>query len=99
MAKFTVDPPELITASQKFTSLANDYDSLYNKLINAASTMGEAWKAADNLAFVEQITGFCDDLKAMKEHLDQAAQALELQAKNYETTRDDNVTGVRQLTN
>lgn len=67
--------------------------------MNTASTMGEAWKAADNLAFVEQITGFCDDLKAMADHLDQAAQALEQQALNYETTRDNNITGVKQLAN
>ena len=97
--KLVVDPPELHTASQKLTQLAGDYSTVYNRLINAASTMGEAWKAADNLAFVEQINGFCDDLKAMTEHLEQAASALEQQAKNYEATRDNNVTGVRQLAN
>jgi WXG100 family type VII secretion target len=97
--KLVVDPPELHKASQKFTQLSEDYTSMYNRLINTASTMGEAWKAADNLAFVDQITGFCDDLKAMTDHLVQAAQALEQQAVNYETTRDNNVSGVRQLAN
>ena len=94
-----VDPPELHKASQKFTQLAGDYTTVYNRLMNTASTMGEAWKAADNLAFVEQITGFCDDLKAMTEHLEQASQALEQQALNYETTRDNNITNVKQLAN
>ena len=51
-----VDPPELHKSSQKFTQLAEEYTSVYNRLMNTASTMGEAWKAADNLAFVEQIT-------------------------------------------
>ena len=97
--RLVTDPPELRKASQKFTQLSGDYTSVYNRLINTASTMGEAWKAADNLAFVEQITGFCDDLKAMAAHLDQAAQALEQQAVNYETTRDNNVAGVRRLAN
>jgi len=97
--KLVVDPPELHRASQKFAQLAVDYTTLHNRLINTASTMGEAWKAADNLAFVEQINGFCDDLKAMTEHLEQASQALEMQAKNYEATRDNNVTGVKQLAN
>jgi WXG100 family type VII secretion target len=97
--RFVVDPPELHKASQKFTQLSGEYTSVYNRLINTASTMGEAWKAADNLAFVEQITGFCDELKAMTEHLEQAAQALEQQAVNYETTRDNNITGVKQLAN
>ena len=97
--KLIVDPPELHKASQKFIQLSGDYTSVYERLINTASTMGEAWKAADNLAFVEQINGFCDDLRAMAEHLDQAAQALEQQALNYETTRDNNITGVKQLAN
>lgn len=97
--RLVVDPPELHKASQKFTQLAGDYNTLYNRLINTASTMGDAWKAADNLAFVEQINGFCDDLKAMTEHLEQAAQALEQQAVNYEGTRDNNITSVKQLAN
>jgi hypothetical protein len=61
--------------------------------------MGEAWKAADNLAFVDQINGFCDDLAKMVAHLNQAAQGLTMQARNYEATRDNNVSGVRQLQN
>ena len=97
--RLVVDPPELHKASQKFSQLAGDYTSVYNRLINCASTMGEAWKSADNLAFVEQINGFCDDLKAMSDHLEQAAKALKQQAVNYETTRDNNITGVKQLAN
>jgi WXG100 family type VII secretion target len=97
--KLVVDPPELHKASQKFTQLSEDYTNVYNRLINTASTMGDAWKAADNLSFVEQINGFCDDLKAMTDHLVQAAKALDQQAVNYETTRDNNVSGVKQLAN
>ncbi|MDR1210348.1 MAG: WXG100 family type VII secretion target [Clostridiales bacterium] len=97
--KFAVDPPELRKASGKFAQLAGDYASVHTRLINTASTMGDAWKAADNLAFVEQITGFCDDLKAMTSHLEQAAAALEQQAVNYETTRDNNISGSKQLVN
>ena len=51
------------------------------------------------MKFVEQINSFCDDLKAMVDHLDQAARALEQQALNYETTRDNNITSVKQLAN
>ena len=97
--RFTVDPPELHKTSQKFTQFAGDYTSIYNRMINTASTMGEAWKAADNLAFVEQIKGFCEELKEMATHLEQAAQGLEQQAANYEATRDGNITGVKQLVN
>ena len=97
--RLVVDPPELHKASQKFSQLSGDYTSMYNRLINTASTMGEAWKAADNLAFVDQINGFCDDLKSMADHLLQASEALKQQASNYENTRDNNVTGVKQLAN
>ena len=97
--KLVVDPPELHKASDKFSQLAGEYTSVYNRLLNTASTMGEAWKAADNLAFVDQINGFCEDLQAMVEHLNQASQALTKQAQNYESTRDNNVTGVKTLAN
>lgn len=96
---FTVDPPELHAASKKFYQLAEEYTSVYNRLFNAAQTMGSAWDAADNLAFVDQINGFCQELKDMTAHLQQAAQALDQQATNYETVRDENTSGVRKLSN
>lgn len=97
--KLSVDPLELHKAASTFNQLASDYSSIYNRLINTASTMGEAWSAADNLAYVEQIKGLCDDLRAMTQHLETAASALEQQAGNYESTRDNNITGVKQLAN
>jgi WXG100 family type VII secretion target len=97
--RFNVDPPELHKASGKFTDLAGQYRSVHTRLINTASTMGEAWKSADNLAFVERITGFCEELNNMTKHLEQAAAALEKQATNYETVRENNITVVNQLTN
>lgn len=96
---FTVDPTELHSAAQKFTSLSEEYTSVYTRLLNAARTMGNAWNSADNLAFVDQINGFCEDLKAMASHLEQSAQALNQQAKNYESVRDNNISSVKQLAN
>lgn len=97
--KLVVDTPEMHKASQKLTQMSEEYSTLYNRLINTASTMGEAWKAPDNLAFVDQITGFCEELQQMAQHIEQAAQTLEIQAKNYETTCENNVTGVKKLAN
>ncbi|MBQ7016712.1 MAG: WXG100 family type VII secretion target [Firmicutes bacterium] len=96
---FTVDPPVLHAAAQKFTELSQEYTAVYTRLLNAAQTMGDAWNAADNLAFVEQINGFCEELKSMAAHMDVAAQTLTQQATNYETTRDNNTAGVKQLMN
>ncbi|MCL2813453.1 MAG: WXG100 family type VII secretion target [Oscillospiraceae bacterium] len=97
--KLTVDPPVLHEISKKFSELSGEYTNVYNSLMRTASTMGEAWKAADNLAFVEQINGFCDDLQFMADHLLQASEALRQQAENYEITRENNIVNVRQLVN
>ena len=99
MATFSVDPVELHSAAQKFNQLAQEYTNVYTRLLNTAQTMGDAWNSADNLAFVEQLNGFCDDLKSMASKLELSAQALNQQADNYETVRDNNVTMVKQLAN
>jgi len=97
--RIVVDPPELHAASGAFQQIAGDYTQVYQSLLNTASTMGSAWQAADNLAFVDQINGFCHSLQKMVQHLEQASQALTLQANNYESARDHNVASVRTLVN
>lgn len=97
--KLTADTQEMRNASQKLKEMSEEYTTIYTRLMNAASTMGEAWKAPDNLAFVEQITGFCDELKQMTDHIVQSSQALEQQALNYEATVENNITGVKKLVN
>ena len=97
--KLTSDPSQMHSKAQKLISLSGDYTAVYNRLLNVANTMGSAWKAADNLAFVAQINGLCDDLKNMATHLDNAGQALNRQAINYETTQEYNIAGVKKLAN
>jgi WXG100 family type VII secretion target len=97
--KIVVDPEELKAVATKLEAFSGDYTDLYTNLMNVASTMGEAWQATDNLAFVEQITGFNDELKAMAERLLECSMALNQQAKNYDEVRNGNVTSVKQLAN
>ncbi len=97
--KMTTDTGEMHKASQKLTQLAEEYTSIYTRLLNTASTMGEAWKAPDNLAYVEQINGFLEELKVMTSHIEQSSQALEQQAVNYEATVENNIAGVKKLVN
>lgn len=97
--KLTVDTAELHSASQKLAEQAEEYAAIYTRLLNTASTMGEAWKAPDNLAYVDQINGFLQELQDMTSHIKQASQALELQATNYDTTSENNVTSVKKLAN
>lgn len=94
-----VDTQALRTAAQKFSALSQEYTTVYTHLLNAAQTMGDAWNSDDNLAFVEQINGLCEELKAMATHLEQGSQALNAQAQNYEDARNNNITAVKQLAN
>lgn len=94
-----VTPEELGKASQKLQTISESYTQIYTELLQQASTMGAAWEADDNLAFVEQINGFCEELKMMASKLSTAAQTLEKQKTNYETRRENNIVQVKKLAN
>ncbi len=90
---------EMANASQKLQSLADTYTEIYTQLLQEATTMGAAWEGADNLAFVEQINGFTEELKMMADKLSAASQTLEKQRANYVARQDDNITQVKKLVN
>ncbi|SDM84924.1 WXG100 family type VII secretion target [Bacillus sp. OK048] len=94
-----VTPQELETASKKIAELSETYTGIYTQLMQVAGTMGAAWEGEDNLAFVDQISGFNDDLKSMADKLLTASQALETQRANYAAMQDSNTAQVRKLTN
>jgi len=97
--RIRVTPQELETASKKLAELSETYTGIYTQLMQAASTMGDAWDGEDNLAFVDQINGFNQDLKSMADKLVTASQALDKQRTNYATIQDSNTAQVRKLTN
>ena len=90
---------EMASASQKLRESSQEYTQIYTRLMQAASTMGEAWDGVDNLAYVERITGFTEELKEMADKLTLASEALDKQRENYMARQDDNVTQVNKLTN
>lgn len=94
-----VTPEELDNASTKLSELSDNYTTIYQKLMQTATTMGEAWEGADNQAFVSQISGFCDDLKQMADKLKNASQALKKQSDNYTQRQQSNITSVKKLAN
>lgn len=96
--KLRVTPAELLAASQKLASISESYTSIYNQLMQQAQMMGAAWEGADNQAFVEQISGFGEELKSMAEKINTASQALRTQAQNYENRQNDNIAQVKKLT-
>lgn len=97
--KIRVTPQELDIASKKIAGLSETYTGIYTQLLTIAGTMGEAWEGEDNLAFVDQINGFNEELKAMADKLMTASQALDNQRANYVATQEHNIAQVRKLTN
>ncbi len=97
--RIRVTPQEMETASKKLAEMSETYKGIYTQLMQAASTMGEAWEGEDNLAFVDQINGLNDDLKNMADKLLTASRALDTQRANYAQTQENNMVQVRKLTN
>ena len=98
-SRIRVTPSELEAAAKKLSSISESYTGIYSQLMQQAQNMGAAWEGADNLAFVEQITGFCEELKNMASKLEAASTALRTQAQNYEARQNDNIAQVKKLTN
>lgn len=96
---FTVDDDALNNASKELAEISANYTRISTQLMDKASTMGAAWDADDNLAFVSQITGFCDDMKNMASKLQNASEIIAQQSKNYSTHKEDNITQVRKMAN
>lgn len=90
---------EMERASQKLQGLSETYTQIYSQLLQEAGTMGAAWEGADNLAFVEQINGFTEELKAMADKISVASQALHQQKENYVARQNDNIIQVAKLIN
>lgn len=86
-------------AAKKLEDISVNYSNISSKLLKNAQTMGVAWDGADNQAFVQQITGFADDLKSMSDKLSTASKALEAQRLNYVNRQDNNITQVQKLQN
>ena len=90
---------DMAKAAQRLQALSETYTEIYTQLMQEANTMGSAWEGADNLAFVEQINGFTEELKTMAAKLSTASQALDKQRANYVARQDNNITQVKKLVN
>lgn len=94
-----VTPEEMGKAAKTMRELSETYSEIYTQLFQEAGTMGTAWEGEDNLAFVEQINGFCEELRAMADKLFAVGQALEKQRANYISRQEINITQVKKLVN
>lgn len=90
---------DMAKAAQRLQALSETYTEIYTQLLQEANTMGSAWEGADNLAFVDQINGFTEELKQMATKLSLASQALDKQRANYVARQEHNITQVKKLAN
>lgn len=94
-----VTPEELESASTKLSEYSETYLQISNQLMLQAETMSQAWEGEDNIAFVNQIKGFTEELKMMSDKLKTSSDVLLQQKNNYATRQQNNIDQVKQLAN
>lgn len=90
---------EMGRVAARLEELSEIYTEIYSQLMQEASTMGSAWEGADNLAFVNRIEGFTEELNNMATKLNVAGQTLRTQKENYVNQQQSNIDAVNKLTN
>ncbi len=94
-----VTPEQLETTAGRIESMATEYKTQYHKLYSETDAMASTWSGKDNVAFVQQIAGFKDDLEKMYTLMNQYADFLKKSAKAYRDTQDAVTSEARKLVN
>ena len=94
-----VTPEQLETTAGRIESMATEYKTQYQKLYSETDAMASTWSGKDNVAFVQQIAGFKDDLEKMHTLMNQYADFLRKSAKTYRDTQDAVTSEARKLVN
>ena len=100
MAQRIMVTPELLESTAKeIENLAGEYRTQYNELYTTTGNLASTWSGADNVAFVNQIEGFKDDLENMFRRMNQYAEYLRTTAKAYRDTQEAVARQARTLVN
>ncbi len=94
-----VTPETLESAASRIEALANDYQSQYDSLYRETGALRSTWDGKDNVAYVDQISGFKDDFSKMHTLMLNYADFLRKSAKAYRDTQDTIVSEARKLVN
>ena len=97
--KIMVTPEMLESTASSIEGLANEYKAQYNELYSTTGNLASTWSGADNVAFVNQIEGFKEDLKLMYDRMNQYAEYLRVTAKGYRETQENVVKQAKSLIN
>lgn len=94
-----VTPEMLESAASSIEGLANEYKGQYNELYSTTGSLAQSWSGDDNVAFVNQIDGFKDDLEKMYTLMNRYAEYLRTTAKAYRQTQEAIVKQAKTLIN
>lgn len=95
----SVEPSRLTDAAARIEAAAGGYQAAFARLFSEVAAMSNAWQGADNIAYTNQINGFEDDFKRMKDLMDQYAVFLRESAKFYTDTQNNIVQQAAKLVN
>ncbi len=100
MAQTIMVTPELLeSTAASIEGLANEYKAQYTELYATTGALAQTWTGEDNVAFVNQIEGFKDDLNTMYNRMNQYAEYLRITAKSYRDTQEAIAKQARTLMN
>lgn len=94
-----VTPEQLESTAGIIEGLAGDYKAQYDNLYNETNAMASTWQGKDNMAYIDQIGGFKDDLTKMYELMLDYAEFLQKSAKAYRETQDSVTAAAKKLAN
>ena len=94
-----VTPEQLESTARTIEGLAADYKTQYDNLYSETNAMASTWQGKDNMAYIDQIGGFEDDLIKMYELMLAYADFLRKSAKAYRETQDAVTAAAKKLAN
>lgn len=95
--QFTVDTDALGKVAGQILANAQEYDSIANKLLQAARDVSSAYQSEDANVYLAQIESCHKDLKAMVQKLNIVSQTLGQQNANYVKVSTHNAEQARKL--
>lgn len=89
MATIEVNTDTLRSCGTQIESLAQQFQTEYTAMIQAADNTRSGWTGTDNTAFLQKVDGLTDDYQRVQQVIAGIAQDLQESAQRYETTQSD----------
>ena len=91
------DTGNMRNVSGQITSLATDYQTLYQEVLSKVQDMNATWQHDDFTAYRDEAESFREDFVKMKQEMDRYAEFLITSAAAYETAQNEAVSEAKTL--